>query len=125
MPFPYLWRMANRPMPKEVLSRNLGFLMNLRGWTQAETAKRAHVDQKVISYVLRQAKTPGLDVVDKIAAAFGLNLWHLIMPNLPEDITSPTSIKDIYEDFFASDQEGKRLIAQLAHREAEHNQNHG
>ena len=115
-------------MPKEVLSRNLAFLMALRGWNQVETAKRAHVDQKVISYVLRQAKTPGLDVVDKIAAAFGLNLWHLIMPTLPDDLTAPTSIREIYDEFFACDSEGKKLIAQIAHiahQRTETQNNHG
>jgi transcriptional regulator with XRE-family HTH domain len=112
-------------MPKEVLARNLAFLMQLRGWKQVETAKRAGVDQKVISYVLNQKKTPGLDVVDKIAAAFGLNLWHMIMPTLPEDLTSPTSIREVYEDFFRSDPAGREHIAQVAHREAEYNKNHG
>jgi transcriptional regulator with XRE-family HTH domain len=97
--------------------------MDQRSWTQVETAKRAHVDQKVISYILRKQKTPGLDVVDKIAAAFGLNLWHLIMPTLIDDLSGPTSIKDLFEDFVASDPEGKRIIAQLAHREAERKQN--
>ena len=102
-------------MANEVLSRNLSFLMRLKGWNQVETAKRAHVDQKVISYVLRQAKTPGIDVVDKIAAAFGLSLWHFMTPTLPEDMSGQPSIAEIYQEFFACDQEGKKLIAQIAH----------
>lgn len=111
-------------MPKAVLARNLEVLMHLRGWKQAETAKRAGVDQKVISYILSQKKTPGLDVVDKIAAAFGLNLWHLIMPTLPEDLASPTSIRDVYEDFFRADPSGREHIAKVAHREAEYSKTH-
>jgi len=112
--------MKKRTPTTAILARNLAFLMEDRGWTQVQTGKQAGVDQKVISYILSESKVPGLDVVDKIAAAFGLNMWHLIMPTLPEDLKNHTSIRQVYDAFFESGPEGRKHILQVAEREAEY-----
>lgn len=117
-----MFRFMDERLPtKTILARNLAYLMKDRGWNQKETARRAGVDQKVISYIINERKSPGVDTVDSIAAAFGLNLWHLIMPTLIEDLSSDTSIRDVYEAFSKASSEGRRHIRQVAEREAEYN----
>lgn len=113
--------MDERQPTKAILARNLAFLMKDRGWNQKETARRAGVDQKVISYILNERKSPGVDTVESIAAAFGLNLWHLIMPTLIEDLSGDTSIRNVYDAYFRASKEGRRHILGVAEREAEYN----
>ena len=113
--------MDKRQPTKAILARNLRHLMKDRGWNQKETARRAGVDQKTISNILNQKKTPGLDVVESIATAFGLNLWHLILPTLIDDLSIETSISKVYDAYFKAGPEGRQHILQVSEREAEYN----
>lgn len=113
--------MEERLSTTAILARNLDHLMKDRGWTQVETAKRARVDQKTISNILNQKKTPGLEVVESIATAFGLNLWHLILPSLIDDLNGGGSIRAVYDAYFKASREGRQHIIQVAEREAEYN----
>ena len=113
--------MDERTPTKRVLSRNLRHLMKMRDWTQQDLSKKSGVSQRTISNMLTEEKVPTLDTVDKVAAAFGLNLWHMIMPKLVEDLENGSSIRGLIDDYFGSDPAGKRLILQVADREAEYN----
>lgn len=113
--------MDERTPTKTVLARNLRHLMRSRKWNQAELSKRSKVSQRTISNILTNEKVPTLDTVDKIASAFGLNLWHLIMPKLIEDLESDTSIRLVYEQFFQANDQGKHFILSVAEREADYN----
>jgi len=111
--------MDERPATKTVLARNLRHLMEDRRWDQLTLAKKSGVSQKTISNILRQEKVPTLDTVESIAQAFGLNLWHLIMPTLVDDLQSQTSIRSVYNAFIKSSERGKAFILTVAEREAD------
>lgn len=113
--------MDERTATKTVLARNLRYLMGDRGWDQVDLAKKSGVSQKTVSNILNEMKVPGLDTVDKLAGAFGLNLWQLIMPGLVDDLRSPTSIREVYEAFRKTNDKGKEFILSVAEREAEYN----
>jgi len=59
------------------LAENTKALMEHRGWSQRELAKRSKVSQSGIGYVLRYEdasdRHAGLDTVERLAAAFGMS----------------------------------------------------
>jgi transcriptional regulator with XRE-family HTH domain len=67
------------------------FAMNMkeqlreRGWTAPELARRAGVSPKSVNNVLNGRHAQQADVLNKIAAALGLELWQMWLPQLPKD----------------------------------------
>ena len=49
---------------------------------QAGVAKRANLDQKTISRILRMEHSPSIDKLAGLAEAFGLQAWQLLIPHL-------------------------------------------
>lgn len=110
-----------RQSTRITLAQNLKYLMEKSGWKQEQLAAKAGVSQRSVSNLLRpETHSPTLETVDAVAKAFGLNLWHLILPSLPEDLENDTSIREVYEAFRASSHEGRAHILQVAEREAEY-----
>lgn len=109
---------TNRPNPRDSLAANLRHLMNSREWNQVELAKRSRVNQKTISNILAGRNTPTLDKLDMIASAFGLNAWHLILPNLPVELINGGTIERLFSNYLASGQRGREYIDHVAEREA-------
>lgn len=78
--------MPNRTRVRVVLAQNLETLMQKKLpllSTQEQVAAKAGVSQRTISNLLRpdapDMKAPKLDVVEKVAAAFGLATWQLLL----------------------------------------------
>lgn len=110
--------MGTRTPPKESLARNLRFLMDLEVLSEAAVAKRSKVSQKAINNILNGTSGGTLNSVDKIADAFGLTAWHLIMPNLPDELIAGKSIEKLYNSFITSDEAGREYTLHVAEREA-------
>lgn len=107
------------------LAKNLKYLMDRNGWKQVEMAQKAGVSQRSISNLLHpETHSPVLETVEAVAKAFGLNLWHLIMPTLIEDLESDTSIRKLFDAYEKADAPGRKLIQQVAEREAAHHDAH-
>lgn len=95
--------------------------MERHGYTQKGLADRAGVSQRTISNLLDPEKhSPTLESVDAVAAAFGLEGWHLIIPTLVDDLEGDTSIASMVKAYMRSSQNGKRHILRVAEREAEY-----
>lgn len=89
--------------------------------TQADLAKKAGVSQKSISNMLNP-DAPGvlshtLEKVEKVASAFGLTAWHLLIPMLPDDSREYQRISDLVADYLVSPQESRQVIIHTAERE--------
>lgn len=50
--------------------------------SQAAIGKAAKVDQKTVGRILNKTNEPSLEVVGKIAKAFGLAAWQMLVPDL-------------------------------------------
>lgn len=88
---------------------------------QVELAKKAGVSQKSVSNMLDPAR-PGvsagtLDKLDRVARAFGLTAWHLLIPTLPEDIRECHRISELVADYIVTPQDSRDLIYHTAERE--------
>lgn len=106
--------MSTRPNPRDTLSANVKQLMTLRGWTQMDLAQYANIAQKTVSNILNARSDIQLDILDKIARAFGLNLWHLIMPNLPDDLAQSTKLDRLLNHYLNASPEGREMLDRLA-----------
>lgn len=72
---------------RQILARNVLILMTLREWSQADLEKRAGVSQKTVSNVLNRRQSTQLDIIEKLAAAFKVEPFQLLLPNLfPQDM---------------------------------------
>jgi transcriptional regulator with XRE-family HTH domain len=63
---------------REVLARNLRRLRHARGLSQEELAHRAGIDRTYVSSLERSVYAAGVDVVDKLARALGVEAADLL-----------------------------------------------
>lgn len=103
---------------RDNLVANVRWLMSETGWTQVELAERSGVSQTAISKVLRGDMVPTIEFAEKLASAFGLSGWHIIMPDLPGDLLRNGTLEKLFRDFIASSESGRQFISQVANREA-------
>jgi len=97
---------------KETLVKNVRMLMKERQWTQPELGKKSGVSQKTIHNLLNTSAEgqPRLDIIEKIANAFGLQLWHLCIPDLPPELLKSKSIEKLIEYYSHANKEGRERI---------------
>lgn len=90
--------------------------------SQAELARQSDVSQKTISNILNPEveQSPSIETAEKLAKPFGLEGWHLIMPNLPDDLVSSPSIERLLNSYINSSQEGRDMINKVADRESKY-----
>lgn len=74
--------MNNASCTRKILADNVRAMMAIRGWKQTELAKQAQVSQKAVSDALNCRKSTQLDIIAKLAQAFKLETYQLMIPNL-------------------------------------------
>jgi transcriptional regulator with XRE-family HTH domain len=118
------WHYSANHMPSskltttEAVAKNLQRLMELRGLTQPQLARRAGVAQRTISNILSARNEPGIEKINKIAKVFGLQGWQLQMPNIPEDMLTDGRMTRVIDALTRATPEGREMIERLAEREA-------
>ena len=65
---------------REILARNLRTLRQARGLSQEELAHRADIDRTYVSALERSVYTVGIDVLDRLATALGVEAADLLRP---------------------------------------------
>lgn len=94
--------------PKAV-GRNLAILMKWKSWNQSELSRRSGVSQRHISDVLSGQTDLTTEKVEKLALAFGLQAWQLLMPDITEELLTTTDLRIIVETY-VSRPAGRKLI---------------
>ena len=107
----------------QTLSINLKHLMLMYGYTQEQLVKRSGVSRRTIGSALKGENATSIEKAEKLANAFGLEGWHLIMPNLPRDIEETKHLSDLVKNYIASSNDGKEMIERVAEREAKYSTN--
>jgi DNA-binding XRE family transcriptional regulator len=104
-------------------ARNLQILMQYHDYDQPTLAKKSGVSQKTISNMLNPGddKSPNLKKVASIAKAFGLQTWHILYPNAPEDILINSSIEKFVENYAYTDKNTREAWAQVAEATTKYN----
>jgi transcriptional regulator with XRE-family HTH domain len=92
--------------------------MEARNMTQKELEKKSGVSQRQISNILNKQTGCGVEAADALARVFNLNGWHLLIPDLPNELlTSPTLVK-LVDAYTHASGEGREMILRVAEREA-------
>lgn len=95
--------------------------MELRQWSQEDVASRAGVVQRTVGNMMDPlGPSPKLDSVDKVASAFGLEGWHLIVSTLIDDLKAGGTISRLFDAYLNASPDGRRHILRIAEREAEY-----
>lgn len=92
--------------------------MSIREWNQLELSKKSGVSQRMISAILSQESGCSVETADALAHAFGLHGWHLIMPNLTEDLLKSKAVQELFDSYINATPEGRALIDAMAVRES-------
>lgn len=102
------------------LARNLIMLMDHYGDTQQDLHKRSGVAQKTISNMRNPGddRAPNLDNVAKVAAAYKLKTWHLLLPNATLDILLNLCVEKLMENYMAIDKESRETVLRVTENAA-------
>jgi transcriptional regulator with XRE-family HTH domain len=65
---------------RENLAANLVVLRRGRGWSQEDLALEAGLHRTFVAHVERGARNIALDNIEKLAAAFGVETYRLLVP---------------------------------------------
>ena|SRR5579859_3727558 len=103
---------------RQRIAKNLDFLMRKFERNELDVAKAAKMSQKTVNNLLHNRHPAKVDTVERIAKAFSLEGWQLLLPELPETIDQLESTKRLMENYLESSSEGQKIIAQIAEREA-------
>jgi hypothetical protein len=60
-----------------------------------------------------------VDTAGALARPFGLQAWHLLIPDLPKELVSSPSLGKIVADWIHSSTEGREHIELVARREGQ------
>lgn len=100
---------------KKLLAANVRKLMNERGWTQEDLAKKSGVAQRTISSIINTGNT-SIGKVTQIAGAFGLEAWVLLAPH-PVDTSTGKKLVGVLYDYLECGPSGRTQIERVAQAE--------
>ena len=105
---------VKRPITRQTLARTLRLLMDKTGMSESDVAKTSGVSKKSINNMLNSRHAPNLDHVDAVAQVFGLNLWHMIMNGIPDELVTSRKIDELIEHYGQADEHGRESIDRVA-----------
>lgn len=108
---------THRPKTQDSVAANLRRLMAMVHWSQVKLAKESGVSQTHISAILRGDSSCTVETAEALAKAFGLKGWHLLIPNLPDELVSSPSLFRLVEAYIHSNAAGREFLDAAANRE--------
>lgn len=94
--------------------------MALHNDTTYALAKRARLPQSSIMNILSGKHAISIDKADAIAAAYGLEGWHLLLRDLPNELQGSPAISKLVDAYIKTSKDGRDLIDKLAERESKY-----
>jgi Helix-turn-helix. len=106
---------------KSTIAANISLLMKINKVSQKELERRSGVSQATISNLINPASntkySPTAAILEKIAKAFNIKLWQLLIPNIPPELLASRTIEKVLENFVAADNQGRDAISRIAEAE--------
>jgi len=100
-------------------------LMEVSGYSVELVAERSRLSAKTIGNMRSGRHATDLDNLDAVAKVFGLNYWHMIMPNLDRDLLKSPSISRLVETYIGLKRAGRENIDRVAELEARYEKGNG
>lgn len=104
----------------QYVSMNLNVLKDQHGDSYRTIEKRSGVPKSTVERVLKGDGAISIDTCDDLASAYGLQVWQLMMKNLPSDMHESKTISKLIHSYFHSTPEGREHIARVAERESKY-----
>ncbi len=103
----------------EIIAENVDKLMKYKKMRQSEFAKKTGVSQRTISNALKPGSVGSvtMDTVEKIAFYFGIEVYHLLIPNLSIDDLVDIRIEDVIAKYTQASEHGRKEIIRTADNE--------
>lgn len=104
--------------PKTVVCfvKNLKYLLEITGMHKNDVAKKSGVSSRYIDYLLNFDKYPSIEVAENIGQAFGLNGWHMILPDLDYELGKNGNLEELLKDFTDSSKVTQDYVFEVLHR---------
>jgi len=112
--------MNKRLSSAQVIAQNIRLLMSEHGLSQAALGRKAGVAQTLLSGLLGREegiKNPQSSTVDKIADAFGIQPWKLMLPNADIALLKDQQLEALIERFTECPTDGRQAILRTAEAE--------
>lgn len=114
---------------RETLAKNLERLMKARApaLTQKQLAARSGVSQRTISNMLNPGSgvSPMLENIELIAVAFSLEPWHLLIPDLPDELLRSKTVEKLVQTYAQLGDDGRASVTRIAENEVRYSQSTG
>lgn len=104
----------------QVIAQNIKALMVANDLSQAALGRKAGVAQTLLSGLLSREegiKNPQSSTLDKIADAFGIEPWKLLVRDADADFLQGKSVEVLLESFASCGSEGRSVILRVAENE--------
>lgn len=106
---------------RETIARNITVLMKINKISQKDLERRSGVSQATISNLLNPNSnvhySPTAQILEKIAGAFEIKLWQLLIPDISPELLLSRTIEKVVENFVAADDQGRDAITRIAEAE--------
>lgn len=95
---------------RDNLAANLRYLRRREGFSQEDLSRRSKVSQSVISNLERASAYVRADIIEKLAPAFGEDVWVLNLPNELLEATDGIQLVKILKQLAGLTQEDREFI---------------
>lgn len=95
---------------------NLNYLLDITRIHKKDVAKKAGVSARYIDYLLAYRKYPSIEVAENIGRAFGLNGWHMILPNLDYELGRNGKLEELLKEYTGSSKVTQEYVSEVLHR---------
>lgn len=103
---------------RQTVIANIKMLMDLSNESQHSLAKRLGWKQSTLSNLLSGRHNIAIERAEAIAEAYGLEGWHLLLRDLPKDLSYSKTVSKLFEAYKSSTDEGRDHISAVAERES-------
>ncbi len=110
----------SRESTRTIVVNNLKSLMTEFGIQKQDLPKKSGVSSRMVSYILAGERTPSIEILDKLASAFGITGWQLMVPNLHASLVRNGRLEKLIQSYVEIAEEGRELIDRVAQRETEY-----
>lgn len=110
----------------EILANNIKRLIEYHDLAQDDIAKKTKIGQTTLSNVLRPGSLASITTktLEELARFFDLEVYHLLIPNLPIEELLNKRIEKIVECYSQSTSDGRENIKRIAENEVRYSQIH-
>lgn len=110
----------------EILANNIKRLMEYHDLAQDDIAKKTKIGQTTLSNVLRPGSLASITTktLEELARFFDLEVYHLLIPDLPIEELLNKRIEKLVECYSQSTSDGRENIKRIAENEVRYSKIH-